>query len=253
LNAGAKSPREKALLAPLVDYLPQPPAERKEIVVKPITPPQRPTGYLGLFAIFGSPAGWCILLVLYGANLFAAFEVAIYRYQPVSTVCGLAAIPFFGVLSPIIYLALPGRVIAEEAQPGPAAPTPVIPLAGGEGGPPASDVAEAQQGMPAGVAAASAPARNLPEPVVFARGEYMFNRRFFETKFVGFFRLIPTDAEKDLVLLIKSSRGEFVGRHITRATPTELYFQVFKNDVTADEMIPFAEILEVQIRHKDSL
>src|SRR5208282_2187152 len=78
LNDDAKSPREKALLAPLVDYLPEPPAERKEIVVKPITPPVRPTGNLGLFALFGSPVGLVILLVLYGANLLAAYEVALY-------------------------------------------------------------------------------------------------------------------------------------------------------------------------------
>jgi hypothetical protein len=44
-----------------------------------------------------------------------------------------------------------------------------------------------------------------------------------------------------------------VGRRIIRITPNELYLQVFKNEATADEMIPFSEISEVQIRHKDSL
>ena len=32
---------------------------------------------------------------------------------------------------------------------------------------------------------------------------------------------------------------------------TELYLQVFSEGVSAEEMIPFLEIQEVQIRHKD--
>ncbi len=79
----------------------------------------------------------------------------------------------------------------------------------------------------------------FPEPIVSARGDFSFNRRFFETKFPGFFRAIRAEAEKDLVLLFKTSRGEFIGRRITNITPNELYLQVFINDVTADEMIPF--------------
>ncbi|MGP8237855.1 MAG: hypothetical protein ACLQVW_20925, partial [Limisphaerales bacterium] len=262
LNADAKSPHDKGLLAPLVDYLPQPPAERKEIPVKPITPPVRPTGHLGLFALFGSPVGLVILLILYAANLFAAYEVAIYRIQPVATVCGLAAIPFFGVLSPIIYLAMPGRPRPEAMEPAAPAPTSAIPItpspplaAVGEPGAPQqwSPGADGASEMAAPETATAEPAANLPQPIVFSRGEFMFNRRFFETKFAGFFRVIPTEAEKDLVLLIKSSRGEFVGRHISRTTQAEFYLQVFKNDATAEEMIPFSEVLEVQIRHKDTL
>ena len=92
----------------------------------------------------------------------------------------------------------------------------------------------------------------LPEPIVFLRGDFSFNRRFFETKLAGFFRLVPSEAEKDMVIHIKSGRGDFTGRRITRINPTELYLQVFHDNATADEMIPFIEILEVQIRHKDS-
>ncbi len=92
----------------------------------------------------------------------------------------------------------------------------------------------------------------FPAPIVFARGEYSFNRRFFETKFPGFFRAIRAEAEKDLVLLFKTNRGDFVGRRITNITPEDLSLQIFNNDVTADERIPFIEVMEVQIRHKDA-
>jgi hypothetical protein len=230
----------------LVDNLPEAQAKRKELVVAPITPPARPTRNLGIFALFGSPVGWVILLVLYGANLFAAYEVALYRFQRPATVCGLAAIPLFGVLSPIIYLAMPPNLKAAEAAAAPTAPS------DGEAAP-LSAAPLAMPGASAESAPAAAPQPALPEPIVFSRGEYLFNRRFFETRFAGFFRVIPTDAEKDLVLLIKASRGEFVGRRITHATPSELTLQVFNKEATADEVIPFVEILEVQIRHKDSL
>jgi len=202
---------------------------------------------------------------LYAANLFAAYEVAIYRVQSVATVCGLAAVPFFGVLSPIIYLAMPGKPRKEAMEPVASAPTAAIPIGsnppptavGEPTAPPSRSSLTAEEASEAAAAApetaTAEPATNLPQPIVFARGEFMFNRRFFETKFAGFFRAIPTEAEKDLVLLIKSSRGEFVGRHISRTTQTEFYLQVFKNSATADEMIPFNEVFEVQIRHKDSL
>jgi hypothetical protein len=55
-----------------------------------------------------------------------------------------------------------------------------------------------------------------------------------------------------MVIHIKSGRGDFTGRRITRITPAELCLQVFHDNATADEMIPFVEILEVQIRHKDT-
>lgn len=69
----------------------------------------------------------------------------------------------------------------------------------------------------------------------------------------GFFRVVPGEAEKDMVLLVKAARGEFTGKRITNVTQNELYLQVFKNDATHDEMIPFTEIQEVRIQHKDAI
>jgi hypothetical protein len=265
LLAKATSAREKALIEPLIEDLPQEKAERKEITVKPIQPPDRPTAHLGMTAIFASPVGLTILLILYGANIFAAYEVALFRRQPLPTVCGIAAIPFFGVLSPIIYLSMPTRLGAlevqeEQAQTRFRATAPPVEATA----PPPADAAEAPQAshpssLPAEYAAAPPPGASLPQPaapalpdpIVFRRGDFSFNRRFFETKLAGFFRLVPGEAEKDMVVHIKSGRGNFTGRRIIRITPAELYLQVFHDNATADEMIPFVEILEVQIRHKD--
>jgi hypothetical protein len=257
LMAEAKTDAQRELLQPLVESIPQEVAKRKEIVIKPIQPPDRPKQGSGIFALFGSPVGWMILLVLYGANMFAAYEVHVYRRQPLAMVCGLAAIPFFGVLSPIIY----GAMRTQYPPPESAAPAPAPvedagsapQAASGESAPaPAPEAAQrTYAASPASRTPAPAPA--FPEPIVFPRGEFSFNRRFFETKFAGFFRLVPSEAEKDLVLMITAARGKFVGRRIMRITPNELYLQVVTNNASADEMIPFVEIAEVQIRHKDSI
>jgi hypothetical protein len=273
LLAQTRNPREKALIEPLIEEPPQEKAQRKEIIVKPIQPPDRPTSHLGMMAIFASPVGLTILLILYGANLFAAYEVAVYRHQPLPTVCGLAAIPFFGVFSPIIFIAMPSRTGSMQGQEEPAqtrfrATAPPVDVAAappaGAVAPPPEEEAGAGSGfhpslIHAGVVAMQQPdgtlaqeaAPVLPEPIVFQRGDFSFNRRFFETKLAGFFRLVPGEAERDMVVHIKSGRGDFTGRRIMRITPSELYLQVFHDNATADEMIPFIEILEVQIRHKD--
>ncbi len=261
LYAEAKKPADRALLQPLVENLPEDKAKLKDIVVKPVETPYRPAKNIGVFAIFGSSVGLIIALVLYCANILAAYEIALYRRQPLGTVCGLAAVPFFGVLSPIFFIAMPSKAPppeSEDAAPpaiaGEGAPAPQPAAPGGRMAAPPGRAPIAMPGVEAAPPDEAPPLETapLPEAVVFARGDYSFNRRFFETKFPGFFRAIRAESEKDLVLLLKTSRGEFVGRRITRITPNELYLQIFSNNVTADEMIPFIEVMEVQIRHKDA-
>lgn len=264
LRAKATKAGEKAVLDQWIEELPQEKAQRKEIIVKPIQTPDRPKTRLGMTALFASPVGLTILLILYGANLFAAYEVAIYRRQPLPTVCGLAAVPLLGVLSPIIFIAMPTRTGSVEGEEEPqtrfrATPPPTDATAA----PPGEDAGAGSGERPSlkaqGTVAAPQPAGPLarepapllPEPIIFRRGDFSFNRRFFETKLAGFFRLVPSEAERDMVIHIKSGRGDFTGRRITRITPAELYLQVFHDNATADEMIPFVEVLEVQIRHKD--
>ena len=258
LRSEAKTPKEQAILDPLIEEMPKE-AKSAEIVVKPITPPVRPSrqdGTLGFFALFSSPLGCIILLILYGAGLFAAYEVAVFRHQPPALVVGLAAVPFLGIASPIVFLCLPTRTVTYQApRPAQAAGQETVsPLA------PGASEGQASLGLAGGVAtqtetvavAETAPAAVvLPAPVIFRRGDYAFNRRFFETKLAGFFRLVPSEADKDFLIHIKSSRGDFVGKRISKVTPSELYLQIFSKEATADEMIPFLEVLEVQIRHKD--
>lgn len=258
LRDEAKNAHDRAIVDPMVsDEAPSEKARFRQITVSPIQPPPRPSGHLGILALFASPLGWTMLLILYGANLFAAYEIAIYRHRPLPTVCGLAAIPFFGVATSLYFLASP-EPAAGDAEPSPAEGAAAqSPLAASSlpstmpdlpGGLPSSPAAE----EPGPSAAETAPGRpELPAPVVFRRGDFSFNRRFFETKLTGFFRVVLSAADKDMLILVTAERGNFVGKRISRITSSEIYLEVFKGDATAEEMIPFIEILEVQIRHKD--
>jgi hypothetical protein len=220
------------------------------------TQPKQNTGFR---AIFSSPIGLFMFFVVYCATIFAGYEVAIFRNQPMGLVCGLAAVPFLGILSPIIFVAMPTNLKIEEE------PVAQVAEAGAEGAHPApadatADAANPLAPEPGAVhsnlhmaqeapAAAAAPA--LPPPVVFKRGDFSFNRRFFETKLAPFFRLVPSEADKDMVVFIKSARGDFSGRRIVNINQNDLTLQTFKGEATANEVLPFTDVLEVQIRHKN--
>lgn len=250
-----KNPKARRFAEPFIEAIieieekdkPKPP----EIVLKPVPRLQRPEGKPSLLAVFASPLGLALVAVLYAANFFAAHEVASFRHQPVALVCGLAAVVPWVV--PAVFLCLPTRTPPEEES---AAPV--------EEGAPADQSAPPPPGLPPDGETEAAAGRSLrlaaremgegaiAETKVFTRGEYTFNRRFFETKAAGFFRVVPGEAEKDLVLLVKATRGEYVARRISRITGNEMHIQLQKGDASAEIILPFVEINEVQIKHKDT-
>lgn len=267
LLAEARTAKDKSFLEPLIEENIEQQSRQKEIVIKKVTPPARPAGSVGILAGFSSPLFVLIFLLIYAANIYAAYEIAFFKNLPPGKVCALAAIvPWIG---PAVFLALPGKAdpmhgeLYEKADGQPveekiieatlveASPAPVAFL---PGAPTAARPAPIHSSLKL-EATASAPVLEavvMPEPIFFRRGEFSFNRRFFETKLAGFFRIVPAEAEKDLVIVLKSARGDFIGKRITRVTQTELYLQVIKDGVSHDEMIPFNEVQEVIVRHKDA-
>lgn len=211
-----------------------------------------------------SPVGFFVLLMLYAAGIYAAYEVAMFRRRPRGLVCGLAAIPGLGLLSPIIFFSMPTYLpqaeqeenYQPEATQAPAAPSFTVPGVTAPAAPATEgEAAEAPEThglrLAHSPAAGSAPAA-LPEPQVFQRGAFMFNRRFFETKFPGFFGVVRRDAEKDMLLFIKAARGQYIAERISRISANDLHAQVRKGQASEEVMIPFTEIQEVQYKHKDS-
>lgn len=245
----SSNPKIKPFLEPYLELdEPEPSAtKKKQITADPKIPErmERPDPKAGLGGLFKNGLTLTLIFLIYAANVYAGFEVALFRNYPPAVVCGVAAVaPFLGLM---VFLCLPTRLqkshdeLAAEsmAHHAPEAP------AHGHGHPQAHGSEEA----PAEAAASAAPA--APQAIVYLRGQTTFNRRFFETKFAGFLRMVPGEAEKDKVIEVKSSRGDHVGTRLARVQPAEIYLQVTKGGASSEVMIPFTEILEVKIRPRE--
>ena len=236
---------------------------KKTEVLNPVIPTRlkRPAVHSIFNAMLSSSVGLFVIVILYGAGIYAAYEVALYRRRPRGLVCGLAAVPGIGLASPIIFLSLPpARLSMEEeetyrAETAPPAEAPAFIVPGS----PEAQAAEAAAAAPAPgglhiAHAAPAAASGAPPPPtqVFQRGAFMFNRRFIETKFPGFFGVVRREADKDMVLIIKAARGEYIIERVSRIAANDMHAQVRKGQATEEVMIPFTEIQEIRLKHKDS-
>jgi hypothetical protein len=98
----------------------------------------------------------------------------------------------------------------------------------------------------------AAPEHSYPAPITYQRGQFTFNRRFFETKFPNFFGVVRKEADKDMVLVFKTARGTYVGTRIARIAASDLHLQVVKGHASEEVIIPFTEISEIVQKHKDA-
>jgi hypothetical protein len=227
-------------VAPFANIFLDPPAqERRTTTARPkeirITEPPRldrpKDGNL-----FSSPVTLLLIFLAYAANIYAGWEIGIFRQWPPAMVAALAGV--LPVLAPALFLAMPTRRPKEEAPVEVAAPV--------------EEVQEVVEEAPAPVVEEKPAQPTLPPTVTFARGQFTFNRRFFETKFAGFLKMVPGEAERDKLLYFKTARGEYVGSRLAKVEPNELYVQIRKGTATEDVMVPYSEIYEVQIKHKDA-
>ena len=248
INKDAKAAVEAMLEPEDVDPTGKDKKAEIEFKVKLSNRLDRPDPNAGLSALLASPITLMLLVLLYLGNIYAGYEAGVFRnYHCAITSAVAAVLPIAG---PILFLCLPTRI--QKSQDQLAAESMAAHMAaqvGQEGEEvvvqePTPEEVAAQQAAAEAAAAAAAE----PKVVIFARGQTTFNRRFFETKFAGFLRMVPGEAEKNKLLYIKSARGEHVGARLSRIDPNELYLQVKEGVATADVMIPFHEIYEVQIR-----
>ena len=249
----AQNPKIAPLVEPFIDLSQEEKPKKAEVQIVQPERLARPEVHSLFGAMFSSSVGAMVMLLIYVATIYAAYEVAIFRSRPRALVCGLAAIPVVGFLSPIIFLAMPTRMerAAEEElvahAPAGATQTFSVP---GTAAPAAAATAEGSLRLAQGGAGHTT--SSLPQTQIFQRGAFTFNRRFFETKFPGFFGVIRRDAEKDMVLLVKAARGTHVAQRITRIAANDLHLQVQKGTASEEIMIPFGEIQEIQLKHKDA-
>lgn len=230
--------------------------KKTEVEIKPVPRLERPAKGSVIGGMFTSSVGLVVMLLLYAANIYAAYEVATVRAYPPAMVCGISAVA--PIIGPVIFLWLPTKLkssVEHEHVTEPEVGSDSSPLApeprsrSGGGGAPA--------GAPGGLHVAHAPSQTAaaaaahPQPQIFKRGQFTFNRRFIETKFSGFFGMVRHGAEKDLVLLVKSARGEFIVTRISRIASNDMHVDVHRAGASQEVQIPFLEIQEIHIKHKD--
>ena len=206
----------------------------KEIHVKyeqPVKLPEHPSVLGGLVS---SSLGLFILLVIYAANLYAAYEIAVVRGKPVGMVMGLSAV--LPIAGPVIFLAQPikthstvGEPVSEAAPGDPASAAP---------GPNASPeeiqiVSASWQGQQE---------EKKPQPQVFSRGKFTLNKRFIETKFAGFIGEPKGDAKK-FDMQIKTLKETIAVECIKQVGAAEAILETANGQVTA----PFADIQEIKL------
>ncbi|MFO1486874.1 MAG: hypothetical protein U1F65_00200 [Verrucomicrobiota bacterium] len=267
-----QNPKFATYVEPFIEVSQEEKLKKTEVTINPVPRLEKPAAGSLIGGIFSSGLGIVIVLLVYLANLYAAFEVAVYKARPFAVVCGAAAV--LPLLGPIIFLCLPalqeaGAAAEEAAEAAAAAAN--APAAGAPGAPgpiapaPASRTMSASA-VPAGSAApdtgglhishesaaAHAAEAALPQTQTFQRGAFTFNRRFFETKFAAFFGVVRKESDKDMVMVIKSARGEYLGTRISRISANDLHLDVHKGHASEEVMIPFTEIKEAQLKHKDA-
>jgi hypothetical protein len=252
LRQFAENSKLQPLVEPFIEISQEEKIKQTEVKITEPTRLPRPQPGSILGAMFSSPLGVFLLLVLYAGIIYAGYEVAIFRGQPPALVAGLAAIPFVGILSPIVFLSMPTRVkhIEEAAPMAPPAGTQAAAAIAAE------EAAAQEAANPTGGLriAQEAPAAEsaLPEPVVYARGQFTFNRRFFETKFPNLFGVVRREADKDMILVVKTSRTTLVANRISRIAANDMHLQVQRGHAQEEVQVQFMEIQEVRFQHKDS-
>jgi len=182
LKKFAKNSKVEPFVQPFIEPDPQEKIKRTEVDIKEPQRLEQPPKTFLFAALFGSSLGLLMVFLVYAANVYAAYEVAIFRAKPPALVCGLAAVPGLGIFATIAFLAMPTRIKRAEEPVEEVAPEATAAQA-------ASDAASAGVNPMQGEGAAhpsalkmaqEAPKKSaIPDPVVFQRGQYTFNRRFF--------------------------------------------------------------------------
>ena len=92
-----ENPKFAPFVEPLIEVSAEERMKKAEVVIKPVPRLDRPASHSFFGAMFSSSVGIFLFVLMYAANIYAAFEIAIFRARPPALVCGAAVIaPFIG-------------------------------------------------------------------------------------------------------------------------------------------------------------
>jgi hypothetical protein len=224
--------------------------KKTEVTIKEVARLERPPKGSIIGALFSSSIGIVCMLLLYGANLYAAYEIASVRAYAPGLVCGISAVA--PVIGPVIFLCLPTKMGPTQDELAAEQRAAIEETQAATYGASAEQPASSTQSNSPADSASHTPAPAKEKTQSFKRGQFTFNRRFIETKFAGFLGMVRKDEEKHQMLIIKSARGEFAVTRISEIGATDMKVDVHAGGASQQVQIPFVEILEMQIKHKDA-
>ncbi len=234
----ANNPKIRPFVEPFIEIQESERPGKAEVKVNEVTRLELPPKQSFFAALASSSVGLFALLLIYAANIYSGFEIAVVRNRPKGLVMGVAAV--LPILGPIIFLSMPMHVEAASAE---------VQV---EGEP--TTFAMPGQQMPAQeeIHIAAGSWQKPAAGQVFKRGQFTFNRRFIETKFAGFFSEPRGGTDANSVLIVKTMAGEFNVDRITRIDVSDMHVAVAVGDARQEFMVPFADIQEIQIKPKDA-
>ena len=250
-----KNPKVASYVEPFIETPPTAHTQ-SEVQVRNVTRLELPPKGSVIGGLFSSSLGIIVILLIYGANIYAGFEIAVFRARPPAVVMGASAV--LPIIGPIIFLSMPTLIPPAEAEENVQAQAGAPPEAAAPAGAPGAQPATTEEVQVTAATTgwktvATAPAATShPAPEIFQRGQFTFNRRFFETKFSGFFGMMRTGSNKDMIMLIKTAKGQYVAERITRISSNDAHFEVVSGAARQEVMVSFGEIQEMQLKHKDA-
>ena len=238
----------KDFVEPFIEITQADKMKRSEVpILNEVAHLPRPTERSLIGAIFGSGIGLFMVFIVYAGNIYAGYEVSLFRGKSPALVCGISAVA--PVIGPIIFLSMAPKLEDHKvADWGPSADA----VAAAEAAAAALS-AEMNAGSESTEPAEAAPVKAaLPPTKVFARGQTTFNRRFFETNLAKYAALVRPEELRGMVLTVKSARGTYEALRISQIGQSDVQLQVQQGSAFHDVTVPYPEIQEIQVKHQDA-
>jgi hypothetical protein len=259
----AQDPKKALLVQPFIAPAAAVRAPKPQLQLQGVEKLDIPAKTSVIGGLFTSSVGLFLLFMIYVANLYAAYEIALCRSRPVGAAVGSAVV--LPLIGPIIFLLLPRPDVggqeaapADEtaSEPAPAnapatapASSAAVPTTSaaattsssvGSANPPEEIQVSAAPWVPA----AEATAAPKPQTIVFPRGKFTFNKRFIETKFPTFIK----GTNGDTVMVVATLKDKFVVQRIGQAGANEMQLVCANGEF----VVGYGEIQEIQIKPKDA-
>lgn len=232
LHQLAANPKIKNFVEPFFEPDAAQRPQKEEIKVNAVTRMERPAPSL-FGGLFKSSLGLFLLLVVYAANLLAAYEISIVKARSAAQVMGVSAI--LPIIGPVIFLVMKmntGPSAAEKEAEAIAAEVMAAQHIPGK-----IEIGDASWKQPE-----QAAQPKKAEPQVFARGKFTFNKRFVETKFADFVGAATGAQAKAFSMSLKTSKEEFAVERIASVAVAEIILEVAQRGPATVQLTDIQEI-----------